>query len=138
MQLAHFNSFFQLDRRSIVGHRTPSKITPVKQLSISPSQFLNSPNLSFDVSLTSTPVGDCRRSLQNDDETKAKDVDLLVTPNPTGVVTSNQEFNISDKERELCVTPPPYSTKLNNDPHTPTPFKEKVAELEMGVKPLVR
>lgn len=30
--------------------------TPIKQLPFSPSQFLNSPNLTFDVQLASTPV----------------------------------------------------------------------------------
>lgn len=37
---------------------TPSKYTtsPIRQLPFSPSQFLNSPNISFDVTLSSTPV----------------------------------------------------------------------------------
>lgn len=30
--------------------------SPIKQLPFSPSQFLNSPNLSFDVTLASTPM----------------------------------------------------------------------------------
>lgn len=37
---------------------SPNRIstTPIKQLPFSPSQFLNSPNLTFDVQLSSTPV----------------------------------------------------------------------------------
>lgn len=43
--------------------------TPIKQLPFSPSQFLNSPNLTFDVQLASTPV---RHSVQPSTPQKEK------------------------------------------------------------------
>lgn len=124
--------------------KTPVKVTPVKQLPFSPSQFLNSPNLSFDVNLTSTPVS--RRLLPTENERKiaenCENPDVLVTPNPMSTnanhgIVKEEVLDISD--RNLCVTPP-ASIKCGGDPQTPTPFKKALAELEMkmGVKPLAR
>lgn len=118
---------------------------------------MNSPNLSFDVNLASTPVN--RRLLQtNDGESSAStgtlgasvsaandgssSPDILVTPNPSNIKVencSNSSVDLDEEDpRSLCVTPPP-SLKCSADPHTPTPFKKALAELEMkmGVKPLV-
>lgn len=36
--------------------RTPTKSSPIKPLQFSPSQFLNSPQITFDINLSSTPV----------------------------------------------------------------------------------
>ncbi|XP_065209299.1 myb protein-like isoform X2 [Planococcus citri] len=114
--------------------KTPIKFTtPVKQLPFSPSQFLNSPslNLSFDVSLASTPVS--RRLLQtNEENTDKNSPGVLVTPNP---INMNIKIEKEDEPERNCVTPPP-SIKYQTDPHTPTPFKKALAEF--GYKPLAQ
>lgn len=48
----------QVDDNERVSVGTPMKCmpSPINQLPFSPSQFLTSPNLSFDVTLASTPV----------------------------------------------------------------------------------
>ncbi len=76
---------------------------------------------------------------ENEAEEKANP-DVLVTPNPSSSnfdVGNVKQEPFEHPSRELCVTPP-SSVECKYDPHTPTPFKEKIAELELGVKPLVR
>ena len=38
------------------SQRTPTKSSPIKPFQFSPSQFLNSPQITFDINLSSTPV----------------------------------------------------------------------------------
>lgn len=45
-----------IDIRPLACSPVRFSTTPIKQLPFSPSQFLNSPNLTFDVQLASTPV----------------------------------------------------------------------------------
>lgn len=58
---------------------TPSKCitSPIKQLPFSPSQFLNSPNLSFDVTLASTPVKHCNMQATTPQKDRTKAVSVM-------------------------------------------------------------
>ncbi|GLV39724.1 Myb oncogene-like [Carabus blaptoides fortunei] len=104
--------------------KTPVKNTPIKQLPFSPSQFLNSPNLSFDVTLSSTPVkhGDMETTPRRG-EYMERDCSPLRTPNPMPLGARTDSRNTD------AITPSksrfPYSL-----PRTPTPFKRALAEIE--------
>lgn len=95
-------------------------------------QFLNSPNLSFDIDLTSTPVSKSRRYNAGEKIINEKEKpDILVTPNPS--LTNSNSTTLKEEQNEetnleLCVTPPP-SIKCSYDPFTPTPIKKKMADL---------
>lgn len=93
---------------------TPVKGTPIKQLPFSPSQFLNSPSLTFDA----TPV---RRTALNLQSTPVHDDDRssspLTTPNPLPMHRDNDHTTPTKARRSLT-------------PKTPTPFKNALAELE--------
>lgn len=79
-------------------------------------QFLNSPNLSFDATLASTPV--------NQQVTvKHGSPGLLVTPNPLPLQHSKYQAD------DLSQTPPRVRRSVNT-PRTPTPLKNALAEIE--------
>lgn len=85
---------------------SPLKDTPTKNLpSFSPSQFLNTPELSFDVGLSSTPVK--QEYIKQETAAANCDDDELVTPD-------------SHALRHVGATPP----------RTPTPFKHALAEMQ--------
>uniref|UniRef100_A0A1B6LR02 C-myb C-terminal domain-containing protein n=2 Tax=Graphocephala atropunctata TaxID=36148 RepID=A0A1B6LR02_9HEMI len=100
------------------GLRTPEKShqEPIKQLPFSPSQFLNSPNLSFDATLASTPV-------KQNQGVKPGSPGLLVTPNPL-------QLRPQAEETVPQTTPPRPRRPPVNTPRTPTPFKNALAEIE--------
>ncbi|XP_017784184.1 PREDICTED: myb-related protein B isoform X1 [Nicrophorus vespilloides] len=97
--------------------------TPNKELPFSPSQFLNSPNISFDVTLASTPVKN--KSLQASTPIKNRirpnnDYSPLTTPNGIPLIrSSTSEATTPSKNRLL----------ISDTPRTPTPFKKAFAEL---------
>uniref|UniRef100_A0A8D8YK82 Transcriptional activator Myb n=1 Tax=Cacopsylla melanoneura TaxID=428564 RepID=A0A8D8YK82_9HEMI len=107
--------------------RTPLKqhhLTPIKQLPFSPSQFLNSPLLSFNVNLSSTPEKQTRTGQSEQGDSPGP----LVTPTPLGVSRLSQGDD--------CTTPKSsyLLSRLNkSEARTPTPFKNALAEIEKKV-----
>lgn len=101
---------------------TPTKITPIKQLPFSPSQFFNSPDLSFDVTLShSTPVQGTPRKERN----REVESSPLTTPKPLPIVR-----NSVTHDKEIAGTPKSKRIGESSTPKTPTPFKRAMAELE--------
>ncbi|XP_054278689.1 myb-related protein B-like [Macrosteles quadrilineatus] len=101
----------------LAGQKTPEKSTPIKQLPFSPSQFLNSPNMSFDATLASTP-------LKSQHNIKVSSPGLLVTPNPQPLHNKYQSEDSSEPQ-----TPPRSRKPLSDTPRTPTPFKNALAKI---------
>ncbi|XP_022247386.1 myb-related protein A-like [Limulus polyphemus] len=94
--------------------KTPAKETPIKQLPFSPSQFLNSPNISRGMNLTSTPVSN-----------RSSHASLL------------QDCLLSQTQPGSSLQTPKSSRFLRESiPHTPTPFKDALAEIEKKSGPL--
>ncbi|XP_022250269.1 myb-related protein B-like isoform X2 [Limulus polyphemus] len=102
---------------STVMINTPTEETPIKQLPFSPSQFLNSPNLSLGANLTSTPLGN--RSFH-----VALLQDYLLPQTPQEQAGSSLQ------------TPKMSRSLAESNPHTPTPFKDALAEIEKKSGPL--
>ncbi|XP_014274880.1 myb protein isoform X2 [Halyomorpha halys] len=105
---------------------TPVKSPPLKQLPFSPSQFLNSPNLSFDVNLASTPV---RNGCVTPVKSGIESPDTLVTPTPLPLNSAN---STPDSEKRAEYTPIKIRQNLGT-PRTPTPFKKALAEMEKRI-----
>ncbi|KAL5007777.1 hypothetical protein ScPMuIL_016583 [Solemya velum] len=103
---------YQSDNSGKEDTVTP-KGTPIKNLPFSPSQFLNSPQISFG-NLTSTPV-----NMQSWQPSSSRD---LCTP------------IIKMKGRSSERTPVPKKSVLEATPRTPTPFKNAMAALERKVQ----
>lgn len=111
---------------SFAGQRTPPKLTPIKQLPFSPSQFLNSPNLSFDVSLASTPVKRYATPIR-----QYSSPGLLVTPNPLPLQLAKQQ-KVAEEDLQ-CTPTKGYKIGTTMTPRTPTPFKNALAEVEKKI-----
>ncbi|XP_068210432.1 myb-related protein A-like [Palaemon carinicauda] len=106
---------------------TPQKMTPVKMVAFSPSQFLNSPNLSFEDNnnLTSTPV---------------------LGSIPASQSTPVQSFSVSQPQTHHTSTPSDSSGQprtpksrralIQPTPKTPTPLKNALREIEKKSGPL--
>lgn len=105
---------------------TPQKMSPVKTIPFSPSQFLNSPNLSFDDgNLTSTPV------LGGIPVSQSTPVQPLPSssnpPNPTSTPSESSSQPRTPKSRRAL---------LQSAPKTPTPLKNALREIEKKSGPL--
>uniref|UniRef100_A0A1Y1NMI0 Uncharacterized protein n=1 Tax=Photinus pyralis TaxID=7054 RepID=A0A1Y1NMI0_PHOPY len=107
--------------------------TPIKQLPFSPSQFLNSPNLSFDVTLASTPVKQHTTPAKVDNGGE-RSYSPLSTPNGL-----SHPDKMDSKPSTSDVTTPHKSDRsslLDEIPRTPTPFKKALEDLEKRSGPL--
>ncbi|KAK4298225.1 hypothetical protein Pmani_029410 [Petrolisthes manimaculis] len=107
---------------------TPQKVTPVKTIPFSPSQFLNSPNLSFDdggTTLTSTPLllggGPVFQSTP-------------VQPPTSTALPSHLPHHLSNSHQPR--TPKSRRSLLQTAPKTPTPLKNALREIEKKSGPL--
>ncbi|KAL3288413.1 hypothetical protein HHI36_002860 [Cryptolaemus montrouzieri] len=109
--------------------------SPIKQLPFSPSQFLNSPNLTFDAALSSTPVK--RISLQAStplrNRTLKPDRDYSPLTTPNGLP---RRLETEASTSEIVTTPSRRMSTYNNTPRTPTPFKKAYADLEKRSGPI--
>ncbi|CAA9997404.1 unnamed protein product [Nesidiocoris tenuis] len=113
------------------SYRTPEKMN-VRNEPFSPSQFLNTLNLSFDVNLK----GGCATPMRS---TKPESPGLLVTPTPiltqpngVGRSSDDQQSGSSSAPKRCDLTP--IKMKTLGSPRTPTPFKKALAEMEKRMK----
>ncbi|KAG5894946.1 hypothetical protein JTB14_023295 [Gonioctena quinquepunctata] len=111
--------------------------SPIKQLPFSPSQFLNSPNITnlpFDVTLSSTPKATHSGSIVTPVKDKGKpnrDYSPLSTPRG---LSMKLEPTASCSTSDVISTP---GKRFNGDtPRTPTPFKKALADLEKKSGPI--
>ncbi|XP_022912933.2 myb protein isoform X1 [Onthophagus taurus] len=100
--------------------------TPVKQLPFSPSQFLNSPNITFDVALSSTP----KKLIHVTTPSKTKRMDYSPLSTPSGMPFQHKTEPV---ENEVLT---PSKVYLKDTPRTPTPFKKALADIEKKCGPL--
>ncbi|KAK7069083.1 hypothetical protein SK128_017914 [Halocaridina rubra] len=107
---------------------TPQKVTPVKMVAFSPSQFLNSPNLSFEDShnLTSTPV---LGGIPASQSTPIQALTVVSQTHPHHTSTPSQSVGQprTPKSRRALIQP---------TPKTPTPLKNALREIEKKSGPL--
>lgn len=110
--------------------------SPIEQLPFSPSQFLNSPNMShitFDVTLSSTPVKKGGVMTPKKDVRKKPDRDYSPLSTPHGPCIK-QDAGPSTSDASST---PNKRLFLNEDtPRTPTPFKKALADLERKSGPV--
>lgn len=128
---------------------TPQKVSPVHSLPFSPSQFLNSPNLSFDTTnLTSTPVLGTLPSSQstplqlpqssNSNPVRTSTSSSTSTPpsapsaTTSSTSTSTSVSSVAGQPR----TPKSRRALLQSAPKTPTPLKNALREIEKKSGPL--
>ncbi|XP_066948225.1 transcriptional activator Myb-like isoform X8 [Macrobrachium rosenbergii] len=106
---------------------TPQKMTPVKMVAFSPSQFLNSPNLSFEDNnnLTSTPV------LGSIPASQSTPVQSLPVTQPQNYHTSTPSDSAGQPR-----TPKSRRALIQPTPKTPTPLKNALREIEKKSGPL--
>ncbi|CAG9813270.1 unnamed protein product [Phaedon cochleariae] len=108
--------------------------SPIKQLPFSPSQFLNSPNMSnltFDVTLSSTPKTHAGLIMTPVKNRVRPDRDYSPLSTPHGLSIKNEASASCSTE----VSTP--SRRFNSDtPRTPTPFKKALADLEKKSGPI--
>ncbi|XP_025832745.1 myb-related protein B isoform X2 [Agrilus planipennis] len=118
------------ESRQLIESPAKNGATPIKQLPFSPSQFLNSPHLPFDVTLASTPVKNNhahKNALEKD-----REYSPLTTPNGLpNILTKN-----SDKLDAVTPNRIARSLVMDETPRTPTPFKKALADLEKKSGPL--
>lgn len=129
---------------------TPQKVSPMHSLPFSPSQFLNSPNLSFDTNLTSTPVLGTLPSSQSTPlqhpisstsnvlRTSSAAPSTTCTPPNAPLASSSSSTSTSVV---LSVGGQPRTPKsrralLQSAPKTPTPLKNALREIEKKSGPL--
>ena len=93
---------------------------------IFPFQFLNSPNLSFDVNLATTPV---RHGCITPVKSGIESPGILVTPTPLPLNLANSS---PDSEKNIELTPIKIRQSFGT-PRTPTPFKKALAEMEKRI-----
>ncbi|XP_046387660.1 chitinase-like protein PB1E7.04c isoform X2 [Ischnura elegans] len=127
----HTSQFFQLPTTPIKSETS----TPIKPLPFSPSQFLNSPNLSFDAGMSSTPLhrlGSSRkRALHSDSPLSTPRVSRPSPPSSPLVQPSDPVIQDTVKiEQENACTPKIRRSLVEATPRTPTPFKNALAEME--------
>ncbi|XP_050499620.1 myb-related protein B isoform X2 [Diabrotica virgifera virgifera] len=113
--------------------------SPIKQLPFSPSQFLNSPNiqnLTFDVTMSSTPKGPQSALVSTPVKDRARpdrDYSPLSTPRgPSSILKAEPTASCSTTD----VTATPNKRFTSDTPRTPTPFKKALADLEMKSGPI--
>nr|XP_023015168.1 myb protein [Leptinotarsa decemlineata] len=111
--------------------------SPIKQLPFSPSQFLNSPNITnlpFDVTMSSTPKAMHSGSIVTPVKDKGRmnrDYSPLSTPRG---LPMKSEATASCSTSDVISTPGKH---FNSDtPRTPTPFKKALADLEKKSGPI--
>ncbi|XP_071453304.1 myb-related protein A-like [Hetaerina americana] len=127
----HSTQFLQLPTTPIKSETS----TPIKPLPFSPSQFLNSPNLSFEAGVSSTPLhrlGSSRkRALHSDSPLSTPRVSRPSPPSSPHIQPSELVLQGTVKiEQENACTPKIHRSLVEATPRTPTPFKNALAEME--------
>ncbi|XP_045106627.1 myb-related protein A-like isoform X4 [Portunus trituberculatus] len=134
-------SFLQENNDSLLT--TPQKVSPVHTLPFSPSQFLNSPNISFETSLTSTPVllaglpsSQSTPVHQPPSSTSNNGTSTTSTP-PSAATTAVTSVATSvSASAGQPRTPKSRRALLQPTPKTPTPLKNALREIEKKSGPL--
>ncbi|GJQ80225.1 putative RNA polymerase II transcription regulator recruiting protein [Trypoxylus dichotomus] len=118
----------------IPGSPLKAENTPIKQLPFSPSQFLNSPNIQFEVATSSTPVKRLQISTPHKNRARPeRDYSPLSTPNG---LSANAKYETIGNGADT-ITPSKFNRGFTGDtPRTPTPFKKALEDLEKKSGPL--
>ncbi|KAK8383811.1 hypothetical protein O3P69_015927 [Scylla paramamosain] len=123
---------------------TPQKVSPVHTLPFSPSQFLNSPNISFETNLTSTPV--LLAGLPSSQSTPVHQLPSSTSNNSTSTTSTppsaattavtSVATSVSSSAAGQPRTPKSRRALLQPTPKTPTPLKNALREIEKKSGPL--